>query len=128
MTQTFINRIMSYLPKASPLLARKEVVARMNSYYSCWKISINDWREYNGCSITPWHETWYNEAELCRRLNCTEEEAKSLIMDVNSFILIFVIPWMPSFMNQLNGVLLQKKDGDSCTVNPDEHCFIILTS
>ena len=69
---------MSYLPKASPH-AREEVIARMNSYNKCWKISINSWRECNGCIITPWHESLYNEAELCRKLHCAEDKGKSLI-------------------------------------------------
>ena len=107
----------------------------MKIYNLYWKISINDRKEYIGCAITPWHESWCNEVGLCRRLYCTEEEAKLLInsspvflLDVFSFILTFIIPWMSSYMNQVNGVLVQKKDWDSCTMNLDGHCFNVQTS
>ena len=76
---TNMNRIMSYLPKAFCPVAREEVLARIKIYNLCWKMTINDLREYNWCAITPWHESWYNEGELCTKLYCTEEEAKSLI-------------------------------------------------
>ena len=33
------------------------------------RICINNWREYNGFTITSWHESWYSDAELCRRLH-----------------------------------------------------------
>ena len=113
---TTMNRIMSYLPKMPPCLAREEVAVRMKSYKLCWKISINDWREYNWCAITPWHEGWYNEAELRRRLHCTEEEAKILI---NSNPGIFTGCYFfysilcnnhALYTNQVYGALVQKKD------------------
>ena len=122
------------LPKLYPPLARDKVLARMNSYNSCWKISINYWRKNNGFAITPWHESGYNEAELCRRLHCTEEEARLLISSnpvifsgCYFFILTFAI-LMPLCMNQVNGVLVRKKDGDSCTLNLDGHCCYVQTS
>ena len=54
---TNMNRIMSYVPKMFPPLAREEVLARMKSYNLCLNLSINDWREYDGCTITPWHDS-----------------------------------------------------------------------
>ena len=105
-TQTFINRI-SYLPKTYLPLARDEVFARLQSYNLCWSKYINDWRDYDQSSIKLWHEPWYNEAELCRELHCTEEEAKFLIKNnpviftaFKFFSLAFMILWVWKDTNQ----------------------------
>ena len=121
-------------PSNVPPLAREEVLARMKSYNLHWKLSINDWNEYNAFVITPLHESCYNEAELCRRLHYTEE-AKLLI---NSNQVIFF--WCYLFYSEGGWkkdddghmipidllccifALVQKKDGDSCTMNLDGHC------
>ena len=115
-------------------LAREKVLARIKSYNFCWKIGINDWREYNGCAITSWHESSNNEAELCKRLHCTEEKVRLLtnsnpvtLLDVIYFFLTIVI-LMHSFTNQVNGVLVQKKDGKSCIANPNGHCCNVQTN
>ena len=117
-----------------PHLAREEVLATMKSYNLCWKISINDRREYDRCSNTSLHESWYKGAELCRRLHCTEKEVKLLI---NSNSAIFTgCEFFYSHLhnphsfntNQVNGTLVQKKDGDFCTMNPDGHCCNVQTS
>ena len=127
-TQTFINRLMSYLPKKSPPLAKDEVLARLQSYNLCWSKCINDWRDYDQCSIELWHQTWFNEVEPCRELHCTEEEAKSLIK--SNPVILTSCEFFSSCLhnprvwietNQVNVVSMQKKDGDLCTVSHDGH-------
>ena len=120
--QTFIDRIMSYLPKMPPPF--QDIFARLQSYNLCSSKCINDWRDYDQC-IESWPEPWYNKAELYRELYCTEAEAKS---QIESNQVALVIPWVWKDTNQVNGISVQKKGGVSCTVIQDGHCFNVQTS
>ena len=56
-----------------------------------------------------------------------KQQSSDFLLNASSFILAIVI-LMPLCMNQVNGALVQMKDGDFCTVNMDGHCCNVQTS
>ena len=51
----------------------------MQRYNLHWRVYINEYSDYDHCTIELWHKTWYNETELCKEIHCTEEETDFLI-------------------------------------------------
>ena len=131
-TQTSMKRIMSYLPQTSPH-ARDEVLVKLQRYNLCWKnVLMNEGTMIiallsNGMRLgTMKQNCSTNFIALEKKQIPLSKAIQWFSLHVNSFLLAFIIIWVWNFMNQMYDVSVQKKDGDSITLNQDKHCFNVL--
>ena len=134
--QMFINRLMSYLPKTPPLhLAKDKALARMKTLNWCWKkasmigFSIINVPPHHGMRVGTMKQSCAEDFIAQKKKgDCLSIAIQWLLLDVISLTLTFIIPWMISYVNQVNGFSLWKKDRNSFTVINDGHCCNVQTS